>query len=163
MRTFDEIVSRCKAVESDDWMGTQRGDLIAYLPFDHAKPFLKEGASAVDWKPREISDAAVLAELKGYMDFAWGKANDCRGLSAGRSLDHMKAWLWLLGDDAMAVAIEDYSHYGKPQLRAICEKYEITWRPLDDGMWRNNEDEDYEIADSIRVSDVLAKAMAPKP
>jgi hypothetical protein len=80
--------------------------------------------------------------MHDYMSFAWDKANNCRGLSAGRSIDHMKAWLWLLGESEMAAKIAHFSHYGKPQLRAICERFGWDWRAWDDGEWRNNEDDD---------------------
>jgi hypothetical protein len=56
----------------------------------------------------------------------------------------MQAWLWLLGDEYRGAVEElnDYDHYGKPQLRAICERLDIDWRSLDDGRWTNEEMED---------------------
>ena len=57
-----------------------------------------------------------------------------------RSIEHMKAWLWLLNDPLGARLDDLYRHYGKPCLRAICEKYGWDWRQWDDGSWRNDED-----------------------
>lgn len=79
------------------------------------------------------------------MEFAWGKANGCRGLSAGRSLEHMQAWVWLMGDDdfwsELDASIEHaYQYYGKPQLVLICNHYGLDWSQWDDGIWRNFED-----------------------
>ena len=76
------------------------------------------------------------------MAFAWEKANHRRGISAGRSLDHMSAWLWLLGHDEAADAMLDHDHYGKPRLRAICEAFGWDWRQWDDGRWTNEEQAD---------------------
>jgi hypothetical protein len=143
MRTISEIEAKIKA--ADDLFGTVRGDLMQWLPFDRAKEMdlVSDTATAEKWAeagfPRPLSDEAAINEIKGYMPFAWDKANNCRGLSAGRSILHMQAWLWLLGaDDAQ---LDDYTHYGKPQLKAICEAFGIDWKALDDGHWRNNEDD----------------------
>lgn len=142
MRTSSEISARIKELESNDFWSFQRGDLIDYLPFSEAKPHLKEGVTAKQWQPQPSDRESVISQIKEYMPFAWEKANDRRGLSAGRSINHMQAWLWMLGEDAAAEALEDYSLYGKPQLRAICERYDIDWRAMDDGLWTNSEDDD---------------------
>jgi len=139
MRTQDEIIARIKAREKDDFFGFETGDLIECLTFDAARPWLKAEAKAENWKQESAADADVVARLKDYMTFAWDKANNCRGLSAGRSLNHMAAWLWLLGEDAASDSLDDYDRYGKPQLAAICEHYGVDWRSLDDGQWVNDE------------------------
>ena len=70
--------------------------------------------------------------MQKYMDFAWDKANSRRGLSAGRSLSHMSAWLWLMGESTAADEIMDnHYNYGKPWLRAICEAFGWDWREWD--------------------------------
>jgi len=43
-------------------------------------------------------------------------------LSEKRSIMHYIAWLWLLGENEFDNLMDDYSNYGKPQLRKI-EKY----------------------------------------
>jgi hypothetical protein len=142
MKTQEEIITKIKLLEDDrsDFFGFIRGELIMFLDFEHAKPFLKEGVKPESWEPNLSTDDGVKARILDYMPFAWGKANDCRGLSAGRSLNHMQAWLWMLGEEAAADQIDNYSHYGKPQLRAICEHFGWDWRQWDDGEWRNDED-----------------------
>jgi len=40
MRTQQEILARFE--KADDFFGTQQGDLISYMEFEFAKPFLKE-------------------------------------------------------------------------------------------------------------------------
>lgn len=143
MKTQEEIVARIEelsASKTQDFLGFQTSDLLEFLEFENAKPFLIDDATEEKWaevqKPH--TREAVIKEIKDYMPFAWGKANDCRGLSAARSLEHMKAWFWLLGEE---IDVDSHTHYGKPQLVAICERPEIDvdWRELDDGCWRNSE------------------------
>ncbi len=146
MRSIEEIAAKMRDKNFADFLGTRQGDLLEWLPFDQAREWLKPEATKGDWDkagfPRPLGDAAVIAQIKDYMPFAWEKANNCRGISAGRSISHMQAWLWLLGADDAVAALDDYSHYGKPQLRAICEALEIDWSSLDDGHWRNSESDD---------------------
>lgn len=145
MRSDEEIVQRLREVASNgrDWMGVEQGDLVMRLPFEAAKPFLKETATAESWgkaKPRD--ETGIKAEMLDYMPFAWDKANNRRGLSADRSISHMNAWLWLMGWDAAAKQMEDddlYNCYGKPQLRAICEAFGWDWKQWDDGKWTSME------------------------
>ena len=67
------------------------------------------------------------------MAFAWGKANGRRGLSAGRSLAHYSAWLWLVGNEELAEEIRKYQFHGKPQLIKICEFLGLDAAQWDDG------------------------------
>ena len=131
MRTDAEILERIAARESVDFFGFEASDLIVRLHFDAAKHLLKEDAKKEEWtvKPRERE--AVLAEMLEYMPFAWGKANDQRGISAGRSMSHYMALTWLVGDDFGELT--DYEHYGKDNLVRICEKYGWDHKQWDDG------------------------------
>ena len=92
-----------------------------------------------NWTQLARDDDAVKERMRRYMDFAWEKANHRRGLSAGRSITQMSAWLWLLGRDAAAEQIRDYDQSGKPRLRAICEAFGWDWKQWDDGEWSNDE------------------------
>lgn len=140
MRTDAEILARIIIVGKNDWLGTQTGVYTSTLSFEVAKPLLKESCTAEDWgDPIPRDDETIKAEMLGYMEFAWGKANDCRGISAGRSIDHYSAWLWLLGRDAAADQILKYTQYGKPWLRAICEDFGWDWKLWDDDRWTDDE------------------------
>lgn len=141
-RTDAEILARIKTIEKrgHDWLGTETAELVCRLSFQAAMPWRKLEAKAKDWKQWPRDAESVVAEMLDYMPFAWDKANNCRGISAGRSLNHMAAWLWLLGFDEAADAVNDYDHYGKPHLRAICEAFGWDWRQWDDGRWANSED-----------------------
>lgn len=144
LKTDQEILDRIKEIEDDDFFGFQSSDLIGFLSYDAAKPFLEEGVTAEAWNADRQTPTreAVIEKILSYMPFAWEKANDCRGLSAGRSIEHMKAWLWMLGDELHAKLDDIYEFYGKPCLRVICEKYGWDWKQWDDGVWRKSEDDD---------------------
>jgi hypothetical protein len=141
MRTIDEIVAKARDKSWGDLFGTKQGGIIDYLPFELAQEFLIAGTTAEQWAangaPRPRDQQAIIAQIRDYMPFAWGKANACRGLSAMRSIYHMQAWLWILGVDE--TQLDNYTHYGKPQLRAVCEAFGIDWQSLDDGRWTNEE------------------------
>lgn len=141
MRTADEIEARALKV-MDGILAFGLEDLVVCLPADRAKQFLKEGADISEWQAMAVDADSIKARMLDYMPFAWDKANNRRGLSAWRSLAHMQSWLWLLGEDAVADALDDYDRYGKPHLRAICEHFGWSWREWDDGMWTNDETAD---------------------
>lgn len=139
-RTTEEILAKIREYRGKtlDMFGTRVGDWIEFLAFDDAKEFLKPDATEADWNTQGAPfarDAETIKDkMKDYMPFAWGKANDERGLSANRSLHHMEAWLWMIGEEAaMAALFAEYIDYGKPQLRAICEKFGWAWEGWNDG------------------------------
>lgn len=140
MKTDKEILERIKYQKTIDPFGFSVGTLAECLSFESAKPLLKPNATPEDWGHAQPRDAeAVKARMLEYMPFAWDKANMNRSISAGRSILHMSAWLWLLGMDQAADQIQDYDLYGKPWLRAICEHFDWDWRQWDDGRWTNDE------------------------
>lgn len=142
MRTQDEIVIEIRN-QPFSLFGTVIDALASVLDFEHVKEFLKDDAKESDWtQATERTKEALLAEVCDYLPFAWDKANGCRGLSAGRSLEHFWAWFWLMGDDELCATLEDYTHYGKPQLVVISEKVGFDWRAHDDNRWVNCESED---------------------
>ena len=124
MRTPEEIVAKCQ--DKDDWLGFTAQALAPFLAFEQAKPLLKEDASPDNWcAPKPLTREAVLADMREYMTFAWDKAWNHRGISAGRSVTKMEAWIWLLGDDAVLKGVEStsYENYGAPKLALICQTY----------------------------------------
>jgi hypothetical protein len=123
VRTPEEVLEQLKIVilSEEDWMGTMCGDLLKHLPFELAKEFLKPGVKEEDWGFLPLNKDSVIAEMKEYMPFAWKKANERRGLSAGRSMDHYTTWIWLAGDDLGE--LRDYEYYGKDNLTRICKQY----------------------------------------
>lgn len=121
MRTQDEIIQRMQDREGIDMFGVETTDYIEYLSYDNAKEYLKEGVTEADW-PKPNPPEEKMAE---YMKFAFDKAHGERGLSANRSIMHMIAWSWLLGDEQFNQEIErmyeeEYRNYGLDILRYIC-------------------------------------------
>ena len=148
-RTQDEILARIKELEPKDFFGDQCSDLVQFLTFENAKPWLKEGVTSEQWQ--QLTDPVKC--IRDYMKFAWGKANDCRGLSARRSVQHMQAWVWLDGKDELADRLEDvYEFYGKPCLVLVCQEYGIDWKELDNDSWV-----DYEDGPSITAEEALKR------
>jgi hypothetical protein len=124
VRTQEEILERMRAAEGEDILGFERGVLLQYLDFEHAREFLKDEATAEAWeKDRPRTDEDARKEAAAYAGFAWGKVEDHRGISAGRNIAKMSAWCWLLGlDDVVARAeAAGYAQYGAPQLKILCD------------------------------------------
>jgi hypothetical protein len=136
-----EIVDRAKARQKGDMFGFEWMEYLKALDWEHAQEFLKDEAKTdeklrTDWTVDLPNREAVLKCMKDYLEFAFGKAHDQRGISASRSLSHYVAWAWLAGDKDFSDEIErlsdsDYAPYGLPVLRRICEFY--GWDPKEHG------------------------------
>ena len=137
MRTQQEILERIKKRQVDDIFGFEFPYYVDALEFDNAKEFLKPEVSQSDWKVKTLED--IRQEAIEYMSFAWDKANNCRGISANRSIMHYQAWLWLLGEDWGDTLMDEYEYYGKPQLEKICKYFGIDYKVFDDGIRSNTE------------------------
>lgn len=103
--------------------------LIDYLNFESAKPLLKEEFVAEvesgeeKWEFKEPNRDNVLKDMKTYMEeYGWPKVEGMRGISAGRTVQKMEVWAWLLEDAPLVEKIKNgsYPQYGAPILNAIC-------------------------------------------
>jgi hypothetical protein len=146
--TQEEIVERFNARKDGDMFGDEVGMYLPYLEFNYAKPFLKEGVTKEEWDKDRVplSREAVLKQMEEYMAFGWQKANDCRGLSANRTMAHYVAWTWLSGDREFAEQVQqeyndNYQFYGKDILVMICKFYGWDHTKWDNGRRQNREDE----------------------
>jgi hypothetical protein len=138
VRTEEQIVARIEARRAADLLGFEWPMYLGSLSFDKARPYLKEDAKPDDWPtPRTVED--IRKEAIEYMPFAWEKANNCRGISANRSVMHYQAWLWLLGEEWGDALMDDYEFYGKPQLERICQYLGLDPKTWDDGIRSNTE------------------------
>jgi hypothetical protein len=124
-RPQDEILARTQeAYERDPLLGTEASDLAMALDREHlaALDWLDQDkiAALTDEEIATNTPEAAHAAAVDYMDFALGKANNQRGISAYRSLCHYAAWLWLCLEDADYAAFDEswehYTDYGLPQL-----------------------------------------------
>lgn len=130
-RTQEEIVARIERLMLTDMLGFKTEDLILALDYEQAKPYLKDTTTAEDWKPEPIDRESVIQRMYDYMPFAWEKANDCKGISARRSIAHFMSWIWLAGDDLGDLTKCQF--YGKDELRKICAHYGWDADQWDDG------------------------------
>lgn len=125
MRTETEIKAKIDE-KSKEMFDFTSDALLEFLPFESAKPFLKEGVTAEEWAKHQkpLTRENVVECIREYMPFALEKAKDQRGLSASRSISKMQAWLWAIGDDELVEYCEtNYKPYGMPALKAIEAKY----------------------------------------
>lgn len=130
LKTVDELLGY---EDSESIFGFGTSAICCFLSYDDAPQNYKKGLSPEEIK--EINDGTqeptrdnVLSAMRGYMVFAWNKVEDHRGLSTIRSIEKMRAWLWILGDDGMIAITNDeslYPNYGAPILKRICEKYDF--------------------------------------
>jgi len=126
-RTTEEIISRLQGRETPviDFGAMQ---LAAALPYEDAEPYLREDVTQEEFEevaPTEGPPSQwAKGQIESYLDFAIEKAENERGLSAMRSVQKMREWVWLLGDQEVYDAFEeaDYNPYGLPKL-AVVESY----------------------------------------
>lgn len=125
MRTTEEVAKKINE-DRGDIFGFTREVLLEFLPFELVKSHLKDGVTEAQWEEErvDLTPENVINAMQDYMAFAWTKVEDHRGMSAGRSITKMQAWLWLLEDDDLIDYCDShYAPYGAPALKAICEKY----------------------------------------
>ena len=117
-RTQKEIVERIEKVKSRDFFGFQTNDLLGYLDFQHAKPYLVDEATEDDWN-KQISEVSPKEQMIDYISFAYDKIANQRSLSMERTTQHYMAWLWLDGDEELVYELENMSK--KKQMKKICK------------------------------------------
>jgi len=135
MRTQDEIKERFEKV--NDFFGTQKADLAQYLEYEYAKLFLTEEAILAHESGEDVwvTKTDPKKEILEYLDFAYEKAEDERGLSAQRSLLHFNSWIWLDSEELyqeFQPLINPYTNYGIPALNWISEKYGFVRKVAED-------------------------------
>jgi len=149
MRNILEVLEFTK---NEDCFGLTGWGVLNFMTFEEAKKaniLTDEAIKKIEsgeekWESIPYTPQNVLNRIKSYLEFAWDKANDCRGISAWRSIQHFRNWFYMFGDkdiDVLVKELENYKYYGKPWLAIICEILNIDWEKLDDGYWGNSEDE----------------------
>jgi hypothetical protein len=136
MKTDAEIIARLDLIVENDMFGFETTDLALRLPLEEALKFLNL-EDPENYQPRPRDRDALVVEMKAYMPFAWDKANGGKGLSAGRSMSHYQAWLWLAGEDVESMDLLNYEFYGKDRLRDICLLLSMDPDKFDDGIREN--------------------------
>lgn len=152
MRTQEEIVARIEGCRESDMFGFEWPIYLEYLHYGNAKPYIKEEIKETEWAVNYPKDQIKCkAEAEEYMEFAWEKANECRGISANRSMAHYKAWIWLLGEDWLDKTLEEgYDFYGKDILVKICDFLKLDSKKWDNGRRARDEYHDEELREQQR-------------
>lgn len=123
-RTQKEIFERIKK-ESENPFSFSADVLIDYLDWEKSKQFykneyIKKVKDKKEKKPTKITDIyETVQDMLDYLIFGYMKALDERGLSAGRTIDKLSHWLWLLGREDLKRLVNDnelYNPYGMPAL-----------------------------------------------
>lgn len=126
-RSQDEILARFR--EHQNVLFDFEVEVLAgYLDYEHVRTHLTEGTTADQWAESQDDPAQARDDAAAYLEFAFGKARDHRGLSAVRSVHKLSAWAWLLGDDDLAAAMRDddhYPQYGVPALMLFAKRFDL--------------------------------------
>jgi hypothetical protein len=123
MLTQEQIIEAIKAGrKSECFDGRDFSRLCNFFPVSEW-PTLgfapKDGAELSE--PRPWTEEEIKKQLADDLAFAFEKALDKRGISAGVMNDVIKMWMWVLEDDLQHM--EEYAQYGLPLLRDVAVKY----------------------------------------
>lgn len=102
--------------------GRDYSRLADFFPVSDWEAFgftLKEGAEPPS--PRPWTEVEIKAQLADDLAFAFKKALNKRGLSAGMMHSVIQMWMWVLDDDLQHM--EEYAQYGLPLFKAVAVKY----------------------------------------
>ncbi|MFD8075864.1 hypothetical protein ACFV3E_24810 [Streptomyces sp. NPDC059718] len=118
-RSQDDIIARAQS--ADDMFGWSQEVLLAYVDYDHARPFLHDNFTAEQWTEYAEDPAKVHDAAHAYYVFALGKIEDERGISAERSVIKLREYAWLMGLDDVVAAMDaaEYAPYGTPKVEAF--------------------------------------------
>ncbi len=134
MRSQDEIMQQLRDRKElgHDPMGNELMEYIYALDLEHVnKAFAEMRPDEEPLKEHNqlyATDEKMLHVMQDYIDFAYNKIEQQRGLSAERSVLHYIAWLWLIGNDALyekadAMYQKNYRDYGRPIIDMIADHY----------------------------------------
>jgi len=128
MRSQEQIVSFCKEAMHAVFGTFTLEVLVPFLEPENAKQFVSPKTDMAEWHQVQLVEESIVNEMAHYIGFAWEKVRMHRGLSAIRSVIKIRAWLWLLEDEELYVFVckdENFTNYGAPILKAVCEAYKI--------------------------------------
>ena len=120
MRTVNEIKERVEQ-QLEDSIESVMIQLCRMHPLQEYVPefYIKGHQDKATLLTREN----IIAQMQDYIDFAFEKAENQRGISAERSIWKFKQWLWVLEDDS--IPMDNYCDYGIGILKCIAEKYKL--------------------------------------
>lgn len=121
MKSIEEILS----YESQSFDGRDLNRLADFMTVEQMQKFDLEVSNPDSWKTEELTRENVLKRLESDLAFAFEKALDKRGLSAGLMYGVIKMWMWVLDehDDLVNWSDDNYAQYGLPYLKAVALRY----------------------------------------
>jgi hypothetical protein len=124
VRTQDEIRARFDFVREsgDDLFGFRQEALADAIDYEHVKDLLKADSGPGDWPEPDVATKA-----REYLSFAIGKAVGHRGMSAHRSIEKLREWLWCLDDRDLIARFDAAPHpqYGAPKLAVLAAAWQV--------------------------------------
>lgn len=121
MKSIEEILS----YESQSFDGRDLNRLADFMTVEQMQKFDLEVSNPDGWKTEELTRENVLKRLESDLAFAFEKALNKRGLSAGLMYGVVKMWMWVLDehDDLVNWSDGNYAQYGLPYLKAVALRY----------------------------------------
>lgn len=121
MKSIEEILS----YESQSFDGRDLNRLADFMTVEQMQKFNLEVSNPNGWKTEELTRENVLKRLESDLAFAFEKALNKRGLSAGLMYGVIKMWMWVLDehDDLVNWSDVNYAQYGLPYLKAVALRY----------------------------------------
>lgn len=123
MKTIEEILSyESQALDERDL-----NRLADFMTVDQMKPLGYTPQEPGSWKPEEFTRENVMTRLTSDLSFAFEKALNKRGLSAGMMFSVIKMWMWVLDEheDLVNWSDDNYAQYGLPYLKAVALRYNL--------------------------------------
>lgn len=117
-----------QAIAHGQWSfdGRCRARLAAFMTANQVKEagmeFTNPEAEAAH-QPIEWTRDNILSQLKQDTDFAFEKALDKRGISAGCMFAVLQMWGWVLEEGLENWPDHEYAQYGLPLMKATAVKY----------------------------------------
>lgn len=121
MKSIEEILK----YESQSFDGRDLNRLADFMTVEQMQKFDLEVSNPDGWKTEELTRENVLKRLESDLAFAFEKALNKRGLSAGLMYGVVKMWMWVLDehDDLVNWSDDNYAQYGLPYLKAVALRY----------------------------------------
>lgn len=125
MKPQEEIVT----YESQTLDGRDISRLADFMTKEQviAHPTLNLRDENAEWHQVEYTRENIIGRLKSDLAFAFEKALDKRGISAGCMFYVIKMWMWVLHEheDLINWPGDKYAQYGLPLLKAVALRYDL--------------------------------------
>ena len=123
MKTIEEILS----YESQALDGRDLNRLADFMTVEQMKLLGLAPHDPDGWVTEVFTRETVITRLTSDLSFAFEKALNKRGLSAGMMFSVIKMWMWVLDEheDLVNWSDDDYAQYGLPYLKAVALRYNL--------------------------------------